>query len=642
MKDIKQIREEQQKIDSQIVEDHEFSMARSELKSIISNAQNLLGKLKGEGDLEAWMQSKITKAADYLTAVHDNIASGEADIKEDHEEKEIKLDTKDKKIPFTIMLRRRSIRQFPNNQTVALYYAPSLDRYFSIPFGEKSGNVIAEAKKKDIEAFPGGMKSGMIRSIKAGKVPAEHVDAIRKQYNISDEELGITKPAPSVSGKVTGSFAPQKSYGKVTVTPTVSKPTPAPAAPATPASTANQPYKGRKLTDQEYRKKIRSITKKITAKTADVKPEEKPDEKKKDAGFLGVGDEFMGHSTFGVTKLGAALGGAAGLAARGGGKAAEVLSRPLRRVIKSKVTSPIAKSSVGQSTGKAVGAVKSFFRPIEKSTVKENLYNKINEKRQIKEESILDTIKKTVDPSSPTFLAPVTSSVSGDIPKNVEQKKETLKKLRQKTVDDRKEIQRKAEAGDVEGAEKYAKENPAVIVPKEVKQSVEKATPEDVTKRMAGAEHVAAAVLAAHPVGRFLGRSALGAAGAGVRLAGKAIKGLAGLAGGDSEDHPLYQQQPQYKFSLKPKVSKAIKAPTKIQENVIDQLKELATKTDLTNNMLIVNEEQIDINSNIAEKVIQVYEALNDDNKAKFAKMLGESKQSFQKAVNFALRYKNG
>ena len=586
MKNIKQIREEHQKIDSQIVEDHEFSMARSELKSIISNAQNLLGKLKGEGDLEAWMQSKITKAADYLTAVHDNIASGEADIKEDHEEKEIKLDTKDKKIPFTIMLRRRSIRQFPNNQTVALYYAPSLDRYFSIPFGEKSGNVIAEVTRvsqKEYEQYLENIKKAKEKQQKA-REPGE--TSIKSQH---EKEV----------------------------------------AKATADSKIETPDKSEK-------------EKKATADSKIETPDKSEKEKKKDTSFLGVGDEFMGHSTFGVTKLGAALGGAAGLAARGGGKAAEVLSRPLRRVIKSKVTSPIAKSSVGQSTGKAVGAVKSFFRPIEKSTVKENLYNKINEKRQIKEESILDTIKKTVDPSSPTFLAPVTSSVSGDIPKNVEQKKETLKKLRQKTVDDRKEIQRKAEAGDVEGAEKYAKENPAVIVPKEVKQSVEKATPEDVTKRMAGAEHVAAAVLAAHPVGRFLGRSALGAAGAGVRLAGKAIKGLAGLAGGDSEDHPLYQQQPQYKFSLKPKVSKAIKAPTKIQENVIDQLKELATKTDLTNNMLIVNEEQIDINSNIAEKVIQVYEALNDENKAKFAKMLGESKQSFQKAVNFALRYKNG
>ena len=182
MKNIKQIREEHQKIDSQIVEDHEFSMARSELKSIISNAQNLLDKLKGEGDLEAWMQSKITKAADYLTAVHDNIASGEADIKEDHEEKEIKLDTKDKKIPFTIMLRRRSIRQFPNNQTVALYYAPSLDRYFSIPFGEKSGNVIAEVTRvsqKEYEQYLENIKKAKEKQQKA-REPGE--TSIKSQH----------------------------------------------------------------------------------------------------------------------------------------------------------------------------------------------------------------------------------------------------------------------------------------------------------------------------------------------------------------------------------------------------------------------------------------------------------------------------
>ena len=120
MKDIKQIREEHQKIDSQIVEDHEFSMARSELKSIISNAQNLLGKLKGEGDLEAWMQSKITKAADYLTAVHDNIAGGESETekldevkKQDgyftkHDPRVKKGFPSDKKIPNVLVLKRKA------------------------------------------------------------------------------------------------------------------------------------------------------------------------------------------------------------------------------------------------------------------------------------------------------------------------------------------------------------------------------------------------------------------------------------------------------------------------------------------------------------------------------------------------------
>jgi len=57
--------------------DHEYSMARSELSTIISAAKRLRGKLKGEGNIEAWVQSKITKAADYLDAAADYVDSGE-------------------------------------------------------------------------------------------------------------------------------------------------------------------------------------------------------------------------------------------------------------------------------------------------------------------------------------------------------------------------------------------------------------------------------------------------------------------------------------------------------------------------------------------------------------------------------------
>ena len=39
--------------------DHEYSMARSELSTIISAAKRLRGKLNGEGNIEAWVQSKI-------------------------------------------------------------------------------------------------------------------------------------------------------------------------------------------------------------------------------------------------------------------------------------------------------------------------------------------------------------------------------------------------------------------------------------------------------------------------------------------------------------------------------------------------------------------------------------------------------
>ena len=57
--------------------DHEYSMARSELSTIISAAKRLRGKLNGEGNIEAWVQSKITKAADYLDSAADYVDSGE-------------------------------------------------------------------------------------------------------------------------------------------------------------------------------------------------------------------------------------------------------------------------------------------------------------------------------------------------------------------------------------------------------------------------------------------------------------------------------------------------------------------------------------------------------------------------------------
>ena len=60
------------------VKDEEYSMVRSELKTIASAVKRLQAKVgKGEGDLEAWVQSKITKAADYIDTAADYIESGE-------------------------------------------------------------------------------------------------------------------------------------------------------------------------------------------------------------------------------------------------------------------------------------------------------------------------------------------------------------------------------------------------------------------------------------------------------------------------------------------------------------------------------------------------------------------------------------
>jgi len=63
--------------------DHEYSMARSEISTIISAAKRLKKKMgKGEGELKAWVQSKITKAADYIDTAADYVESGEHKVDE--------------------------------------------------------------------------------------------------------------------------------------------------------------------------------------------------------------------------------------------------------------------------------------------------------------------------------------------------------------------------------------------------------------------------------------------------------------------------------------------------------------------------------------------------------------------------------
>jgi hypothetical protein len=64
--------------------DHEHSMARSELSTVMNAAKRLKKKMgKKEGNIEAWVQSKITKAADYLDSAADYLDSGEHDIGEE-------------------------------------------------------------------------------------------------------------------------------------------------------------------------------------------------------------------------------------------------------------------------------------------------------------------------------------------------------------------------------------------------------------------------------------------------------------------------------------------------------------------------------------------------------------------------------
>lgn len=69
-----------------IPEDFEFAMARGELKTIKRSIDRIMKHLGGEGDLEAWVQSKITKANDYLNSVSNHMDGGEDNTKKEAKE----------------------------------------------------------------------------------------------------------------------------------------------------------------------------------------------------------------------------------------------------------------------------------------------------------------------------------------------------------------------------------------------------------------------------------------------------------------------------------------------------------------------------------------------------------------------------
>jgi|688.fasta_scaffold09819_11 hypothetical protein len=64
-------------VEDDVESGEESSMARSELNAITKDAKNIMSKIKGNKELEAWTQSKITKAADYLNSVADYMSEEE-------------------------------------------------------------------------------------------------------------------------------------------------------------------------------------------------------------------------------------------------------------------------------------------------------------------------------------------------------------------------------------------------------------------------------------------------------------------------------------------------------------------------------------------------------------------------------------
>jgi len=76
---------------------------------------------------------------------------GDAPVKEEYEIEEAALDLNNDP-PFVLVLKRKSIRLYPNNTKIALYYNQKLDKYFSIPYG---GGVDAPVQAEETQIEEG-------------------------------------------------------------------------------------------------------------------------------------------------------------------------------------------------------------------------------------------------------------------------------------------------------------------------------------------------------------------------------------------------------------------------------------------------------------------------------------------------------
>ena len=124
--------------------DQELGMAGSELYGIAKHAKELLALIHQQGQehgLEAWQQSKITKAADYLTAVLQSM-----DYDANGDEQGVAED------PYFNML-ERSVSQAQHNLMVGVAHNPQFAQKVQVK--QSVGKEFADADKgHDIKALP--------------------------------------------------------------------------------------------------------------------------------------------------------------------------------------------------------------------------------------------------------------------------------------------------------------------------------------------------------------------------------------------------------------------------------------------------------------------------------------------------------
>jgi hypothetical protein len=167
---------------NEAVDDHEISMARGELEAIADKATQLASMLQGKSDegnpLEAWVQSKITKAKDYITSVADYLTYN-PDMKQNEELEE------------SIMSNIATLKS--EFQRLDTDYKKMKDEYNAIMAGSYKGDESAVEKKmfKALRSLK-DVRQELTSALKTVKEEVEEIDEMEDyglKGTITDKQL---------------------------------------------------------------------------------------------------------------------------------------------------------------------------------------------------------------------------------------------------------------------------------------------------------------------------------------------------------------------------------------------------------------------------------------------------------------------
>src|SRR6056300_51417 len=176
--------------------DHEVSMARGELEAIADKATQLSAALQGKSDegnpLEAWVQSKITKAKDYINSVSDYLMYNP---EQSYEEKECPPGMYYCKMSKTckpLSMKNEELEEQATEKEVDKFHT-DLDKLVHKSFGpssdekkEKMDEKVSDSIIKDLQKAYAPMKGKTISPEMANKMskhldqPSYDVDTLRQ------------------------------------------------------------------------------------------------------------------------------------------------------------------------------------------------------------------------------------------------------------------------------------------------------------------------------------------------------------------------------------------------------------------------------------------------------------------------------